>query len=71
LNLQTVVLRTWASEGFFQGGAPGDFSNIFPWGAKSGEICFFPLENKKTTFFAETFKIQGGGSPCLTPFQRP
>jgi len=28
--------------------------------AKSGEIVFFPLETKKSTFFAENFKIQGG-----------
>jgi len=33
------------------GGAPGDFSKIFPGGAKIGEICFFSLKTKKTTFF--------------------
>jgi len=32
-------------------------------GAKSSEICFFPLETKKATFFAEIFKIQGDCSP--------
>jgi len=34
-----------------------DFSKIFLWGAKSGEICFLPLETKKTAFFAEIFKF--------------
>jgi len=43
--------------------AHGDFSKIFPGVAKSGEICFFPLETKKTTFFAEIFQIQEGLSP--------
>ena len=43
---------------FFQGGTIWDFSKIFPGeGAKSGEICFLPLEIK-ATFFAEIFKIQ-------------
>jgi len=36
-------------------GPPGDFSKIFQEGAKSGEICFFRLETKKTTFFANIF----------------
>jgi len=41
----------WASEGFSPGGgAVGDFPKIFPGGAKSGEICFSPLEIEKTTF---------------------
>jgi len=31
-------------------GARGDFTKIFQ-GAKSGEICFFPLDTKKTTLF--------------------
>jgi len=38
--------------------------------ASSGEICFFPLETKKTTFFAEIFKIQGSQGP-LSPLRRP
>ena len=48
---------------FFQGRPPGDFSR----GVKSGEIWFFPLESKKTTFFAEDFKIEGAppGELCL------
>jgi len=33
------------------------FSKIFLVEAKTGEICFFPLETKKTTLFAEIFKI--------------
>jgi len=42
--------EAWASD-FFQG-ALGFFSKIFLGeGAKSGEICFFPRETKKTTFF--------------------
>jgi len=45
-----------------EGGTSGIFTKIFLGGAKSGEICFFPLETKKTTFFAENFKIQ-----LLTP----
>jgi len=37
-------------------------------GAKSGEICFFPLETKKTAFFAEIVKIQGDlDLPCPLP----
>jgi len=54
-------VRTWASEGFFPGGATrGFFQNFSMREAKSGEIVFFPLETKKSTFFAENFKIQGG-----------
>jgi len=56
--------------GFFQG-----FPKILPGGDKSGEIAFYALETKKTTFFAENligkcqyskFK-EGQGSP----FRRP
>jgi len=43
---------------FFQGEAnsenrifPGVAKNIFPREGKSGEIAFYPLEIKKTTFF--------------------
>jgi len=46
-----------------QRGPLGDFSKFFAGGAKSGEICFFPLITKKTTFFAKNFKIQGAFSP--------
>jgi len=34
---------------------------------QSGEIRFLPLEIEKTTFFANHFKIQGGGLAPLTP----
>ena len=53
---------------FSSGGALGDFSKIFLGGPKSGKICFFPLETKKTTFFAKSSKIPGGQCP---PFRRP
>ena len=36
---------------FFPGGPLVDFSKMFPGGAKSGEICFFPLKTIKTTLF--------------------
>jgi len=39
----------------FQGGALGDFSKFF----QKWWNLFFPLETKKTTFFAKNFKIQG------------
>ena len=48
-------------------GPLGDLSEFFSRGAKSGEIYFFPLKTKKTTFFAKNFKIQGFKSP----FRRP
>jgi len=55
----------------FHGGPLGDFSKIFL-GVKSGEICFFPLETKKTTFFGKVFKIQGGqGLPALPHLPTP
>ena len=41
----------------FSRGSLVDFSKSFSTGAKSGEICFFPLEIKKTAFFAEIFKL--------------
>ena len=45
-------MEAWASEGFFPGGGSKEFSpNFFQGGAKSGEICFLPLEVEKTTFF--------------------
>jgi len=51
----------------FPGGLLENCSKKFLGGSKSGEICFFPLETKKTTFFAEIFKIQV--EPC-PPFRR-
>jgi len=48
----------------------GRRKDFFQGGAKNYEISFFPLETKKTTFFAENFKIQGGPWPSLPPFRR-
>jgi len=50
-----------------RGGTGRFFQNISSGGAKSGEICFFPLEYKKTTFFGEIFKIQEGAKSPLCP----
>jgi len=47
---------------FSRGTSRAYFQN-FSRGGKSGEICFFPLKTKKTTFFAEHFKIQERGKP--------
>jgi len=47
------------------GGALWDFTKLFLWEGKCGQICFFPLEIKKTTFFAENFKIKWGVPPPL------
>ena len=52
---------------FSKGGSPGNFPKIFLGGTKIGEICFFPLETKKTTLFNHIFKIQ----EALPPFRRP
>jgi len=38
---------------FSRGAIRGFFQNFSRGWAKSGEICFFPLENNQTTFFAE------------------
>jgi len=57
-------LHSRASEDIFQGGRLGDFSKIFLGGSESGYICFFPLETKKTTFFAEIFETQGKVPPA-------
>jgi len=64
---KTLVIQEWASEECFPGGPLGDLSKIFLGGGKSGEICFFLLETKKTTFFAELFKIQGTKAPPVPP----
>jgi len=56
---------------FFPGRATRVFFYNFSRGGKSGEICFFPLETKKTTFFAEIFKIQGRQGPPLLPIRTP
>ena len=64
-------LVTWALDGFLPRGAQVDFSNIFLEGGKNCEICFFPLETTKTTFFRKFSQSRGGPwSPC-PPFRRP
>jgi len=49
---------------FIQGGTSRFFQKFLQRGAKSGEICFLPLETRKTEFFAEIFKF-------LPPFRHP
>jgi len=44
---------------FSKGGTTGIFYQNFSGVAKSGEICFFPIETNKTTFFGE-FQNPGG-----------
>jgi len=44
-------------------GALGYFSKIFPGGVKSGEICFFPVEIKKTTLVCLHFQNPEGVLP--------
>ena len=51
----------------FSRGATRRFFQNLSRGAKSSEICFFPLKTKKTNFFAKNFKIQGGLGPPLAP----
>jgi len=55
----------------FPGGVTTGFFQNFPGDGKSGEICFFPLKTKKTTFFAKKFKIQGGKSSPAPTLRRP
>ena len=59
-------IGSWSSEGFFQIGATGGFFLNFPGGAKSGEIWFFPLRTKESTFFWK-FQLPGGQAP--SPFR--
>jgi len=60
------MLFAWASEGFFQRGEhQGIFPKFFSGGDKSGEISFFPVETKKSTFFVEISRFQGGPWPPL------
>jgi len=51
---------------FFQGDTRGFFQKICK-GAKSGGICFFPLETKNTTIFSKNFKNQVPPAPFPTP----
>ena len=54
------TLEAWASEVFFQSGPIVDFPRVakrnFSRGANGGEILFYPLETKRTTFSAEQLK---------------
>jgi len=43
------------------------FQNFSRGAAKSGEICFFPLENKKTAFLCWNFQNPERGKPTLPP----
>ena len=56
---------------FSRGGDQEIFPKLFLGGAKIGEICFFPLETKKTTFFTIFFKIQRVALPPLLPIPTP
>jgi len=56
---------------FSRGGQKGIFPKYFPGGAKSGEICFLPLEIEKVTFFANNFKIQGLALAPPAPLPTP
>jgi len=51
-NLKDSLCQgSWASEGFFPGGASRGISqNFFQGGAKSGEIWFLPLEIENNLF---------------------
>jgi len=63
------VLHPWASEEFFPGSTKEFFQNFSTGRVKNGEICFFPLETKKTTFFLKSSKPGWSkapvGRPCL------
>jgi len=48
---------------FSTGDTKGFFQNFTSGGPKVENFVFFPLEIKKTTFFAEIFKIQGVKDP--------
>ena len=64
--IMQFFFATWASEGFFPEGPLRIFPKFFYWG-KSGEICFFPLETKKTTFLLKIQNAGGPGSPAPLP----
>ena len=51
---------------FSRRGTRGFFQN-FSRGTKSGEICFFPLKTKKTTFFCYEFQNPIGVKAHLPP----
>ena len=62
----TMVTSVYGRQKDFPRGEQGDFYKLFLGGAKSGEICFFLLETKNTTFFCWNFQNPGGPRiPCL------
>jgi len=65
------ILWWWCGrrKNFLLGVASRGFSQIFfQVGAKSGEICFLPLEMEKTTLFCYLFQNPGGTkAPLPTP----
>ena len=68
-RLINLTLQSWVSEGFFPGGDNRELFQIFSRGVKSGEICFFPLKTKKTTFFIliKFSKYREGKAPPCPP----
>ena len=63
-----TYLQPRASEGFFPGGASREFSQIFCRGGQKWWNLFFTPRNwKKQPFFANNFKIQGGGKAPSPP----
>jgi len=75
INFCAFGLHHGRRKDFFQGGGhQGIFTKFFQGGAKSGEICFYPIETKKPTIFCWNFQNPGDAwSPCplVPPFQRP
>jgi len=67
-RITVPVAAVWVSEEFFPGEAscrifPGVGKTIFPEGAKSGKILFYPLETKITTFLVKDVRFQHPEGP--------
>ena len=57
---------------FSRGGVSRGLSqNFFQGGPKVVKFGFYPSKLRKTSFFANNFKIQGGPNPSAPPFRRP
>jgi len=77
----SIYSQPWSSEGFYPGDAIVDFSrgsqNCFARRGKSGDIWFYPLGIKKTSFFTKnlvkTFKFRNplGLFPLALHFPMP
>jgi len=65
------VLCPWASKGFFPGGGSRGFFQNISRGAKSGEIYFFPLKTRKTTFFCWKCQNPVGVKAPTAPLPTP